>query len=126
MNNKQDKIVLGEEQEQITMDADTLVKLATRVRNIEYMLRNSLWRLREDYIVSLHYRCDEFDTEDLNGCGVNFDLLLHNIKTDYKDTFSRKLYYSDILLNTITTQDKVVGWLNEIVEMLRGLDVKGE
>lgn len=58
MNNKQDKIVLGEEQEQITMDADTLVKLATRVRNIEYMLRNSLWRLREDYIVSLHYRCD--------------------------------------------------------------------
>lgn len=109
---------MNEQQETATLDTDALVNLAVNIRAIEYTLRKSIEFFRKDYRMSIRYRCDEFDVDDLNGCGIIFDLFLHNRKTDYKDVFSRKFYYSDILLNEETTVDIIANWFDEIVEIM--------
>lgn len=126
MDKEEEKVTLDNEHEEIALDTDILVNVVTGIRNVEHTLRKSLSPFRADYDVYFHYRCDEFDTQDLSGCGVTFDLYFRNRKTEYKDAFSMRLLYSDILLKKRAVADKVVMWLNEHAEYLNFPEKKGE
>lgn len=126
MDKEEEKVVLDNEHEEIALDTDILLNLALGILDIEYALRKSLSPFRANYDVYLRYRCDEFDTQYLTGCGIIFDLYFRNRKNDCKDNFSIKLLYSDILLNNSAVEDKVTMWLNEHFEYLNFPDEKGE
>lgn len=115
---------MDKEEGKVVLDTDILVNLAVNIRAIEYTLRKCIERFRGNYDMHIRYHCDRFSTDSLGGCGIYFNLELHNKATGYKDVFPLDFDYSDVLSASDAVSERIVEWINEVIEFTDEFDTK--